>query len=107
MNCEYEFLNGLKLYETIVESKILQTTESQIKNLDKEKNKIVSNAMRPQSPRRYRSPPQYSSQYPPQYPPQYQSQYPSQYSSQYPSQYRPQYSSQYPSQYQPLANLNN
>jgi len=48
VNCEFEFLNGLKLYETIVESKILQTTESQIKILDKEKKKIVADLTQPQ-----------------------------------------------------------
>jgi hypothetical protein len=48
VNCEFEFLNGLKLYETIVESKILQTTESQIKILDKEKKKIVDDLTQPQ-----------------------------------------------------------
>jgi len=45
VNCEYDFLQGIKLYETIVEMKIIQTTENQIKNLNTEKKNIVSKTM--------------------------------------------------------------
>ena len=41
VKCEQDYVNGIKLYEAIVESKILETTESQIKNLKSEANKII------------------------------------------------------------------
>ena len=47
VNCEYDFLKGLKLYETIVEMKILETTQNQIKNLKNEKKSVVKNTMTP------------------------------------------------------------
>ena len=47
VKCEYDFLQGLKLYETIVEMKIIQTTENQIKNLNKMKDDVVTNAIKP------------------------------------------------------------
>ena len=41
VKCEQDYVNGIKLYEAIVESKILETTESQIANLKSEANKII------------------------------------------------------------------
>lgn len=41
VNCEMQYVNGVKLYEAIVESKILETTDNQIQNLTNQKNKII------------------------------------------------------------------
>jgi len=41
VKCENDYTNGIKLYEAIVEAKILETTKNQIENLEKQaKNKI-------------------------------------------------------------------
>jgi 23S rRNA maturation mini-RNase III len=37
-----DYVNGIKIYEAIVESKILETTQKQIQTLEKEANKIIS-----------------------------------------------------------------
>jgi hypothetical protein len=37
-----DYVKGIKIYEAIVESKILETTQKQIKTLEKEANKIIS-----------------------------------------------------------------
>jgi len=42
VKCETDYVNGLKIYEAIVEKKILETTQKQINTLQKESNKIVS-----------------------------------------------------------------
>jgi hypothetical protein len=42
VNCETDYVNGLKIYEAIVEKKILETTQKQINTLQKESDKIVS-----------------------------------------------------------------
>ena len=42
VKCEQDYVNGIKLYEAIVESKILETTESQIETLKTEANKIIT-----------------------------------------------------------------
>ena len=42
IKCETDYVNGVKLYQAIVESKILQTTINQIKTLDDEKNKTMA-----------------------------------------------------------------
>jgi hypothetical protein len=42
VKCENDYVNGVKIYEAIVESKILSTTEKQIENLKKEASKILS-----------------------------------------------------------------
>jgi hypothetical protein len=42
VNCEMDYLKGIKIYEAIVESKILETTQKQIKTLENEANKIIS-----------------------------------------------------------------
>ena len=41
VKCETDYVNGIKLYEAIVESKILETTQNQIKSLQKESEKII------------------------------------------------------------------
>ena len=43
IKCETDYVDGIKLFEAIVESKILQTTEKQIKNLESESKKIIEN----------------------------------------------------------------
>lgn len=42
VKCETDYVTGVKLYEAIVESKILETTQKQINQLKKESTKIVS-----------------------------------------------------------------
>jgi hypothetical protein len=42
VKCELDFINNLKVYEAIVESKILETTKKQIENLEKKANTIIS-----------------------------------------------------------------
>lgn len=41
VNCELQYVNGIKIYEAIVESKILETTDKQIQNLTEKKKKIL------------------------------------------------------------------
>ena len=42
IKCETDYVTGVKLYEAIVESKILETTQKQIDNLKNEAKKIIS-----------------------------------------------------------------
>ena len=42
VKCEMDYVNGVKLYEAIVESKILETTQKQIDNLKLNAEKIIS-----------------------------------------------------------------
>jgi len=42
VKCELDFIDNLKVYEAIVESKILETTKKQIENLEKKANSIIS-----------------------------------------------------------------
>jgi hypothetical protein len=42
IKCETDYVNGIKIYEAIVETKILETTQKQIDNLKNEAKKIVS-----------------------------------------------------------------
>jgi hypothetical protein len=42
VKCENDYTNGLKIYEAIVETKILETTEKQIENLENSAKKIIS-----------------------------------------------------------------
>jgi hypothetical protein len=48
VGCEYDFIEGLKIYEAIVNSKIIQTTESQVKNLNKVKRETIAKSITPQ-----------------------------------------------------------
>jgi hypothetical protein len=41
IKCETDYVNGIKIYEAIVESKILETTEKQIKNLEAQAKNII------------------------------------------------------------------
>jgi len=42
VRCEMDYVNGVKLYEAIVEKKILETTQNQIETLKKEASKIIN-----------------------------------------------------------------
>ena len=42
LTCETDFTNGIKLYEAIVEKKILETTQSQLNTLEKMSDKLVA-----------------------------------------------------------------
>jgi hypothetical protein len=41
VKCETDYVNGMKIYEAIVETKILETTQNQIETLKNEANKII------------------------------------------------------------------
>jgi hypothetical protein len=41
VTCEMDYVNGIKLYEAIVESKILETTNKQISSLDEQKRELI------------------------------------------------------------------
>jgi hypothetical protein len=41
LTCEMDYTNGLKIYESIVDQKILETAQSQIENLEKLSDKII------------------------------------------------------------------
>ena len=41
VGCETDYVNGIKIYEAIVESKILETTQNQIESLKKEASTII------------------------------------------------------------------
>jgi len=41
LKCEDDYLEGMKIYEAIVESQILHTTKNQIENLEKDREKLV------------------------------------------------------------------
>ena len=43
INCEERYINGLKIYESIVETKILETTQNQIQYFENEKKNIMDN----------------------------------------------------------------
>ena len=42
IRCELDYVNGIKIYETIVEKKILETTQNQIKNLKIKSAEIIN-----------------------------------------------------------------
>jgi hypothetical protein len=50
ITCEKDYLNGIKIYEAIVESKILETTKMQIQNLEESKDKILDNIEKTNEP---------------------------------------------------------
>jgi hypothetical protein len=50
VKCENDYVNGIKLYEAIVESKILETTENQIQNLESEAKKMISETKKISTP---------------------------------------------------------
>jgi hypothetical protein len=63
VNCELDFVNGLKLYEAIVEKKIIETTTLQINLLEREKTKIINEAKEMQMPTNEIQNPSFSSRY--------------------------------------------
>jgi hypothetical protein len=50
IKCETDYVNGVKLFEAIVESKIFETTQKQIENLKKEATKIISETKQASKP---------------------------------------------------------
>ena len=50
VKCENDYTNGIKLYEAIVESKILETTKKQIENLEKQAKKQIDETKKIVSP---------------------------------------------------------
>jgi hypothetical protein len=50
VKCEQDYVNGVKLYEVIVESKIFETTQKQINNLQAEASKLIKEAQSVASP---------------------------------------------------------
>jgi hypothetical protein len=46
IKCETDYVTGVKLYEAIVESKILETTQKQIENLKNEAKKIITDTQK-------------------------------------------------------------
>jgi hypothetical protein len=50
IKCETDYVTGVKLYEAIVESKILETTQKQIDNLKNEAKKIITEAKKSTAP---------------------------------------------------------
>ena len=47
VKCELDYVNGIKIYEAIVESKILETTQKQIDSLKSEALKIIDETSKP------------------------------------------------------------
>ena len=41
VGCEQDYLKGIKIYEAIVESKIIETTQKQIQNLEKKASELI------------------------------------------------------------------
>lgn len=50
IKCESDYVNGIKLYEAIVEAKILETTQNQIKNLEQQANSIIKETKQTSAP---------------------------------------------------------
>lgn len=50
VKCETDYVNGVQLFEAIVESKIIETTQNQIENLKKEASKIISQTKKASEP---------------------------------------------------------
>ena len=50
VKCETDYFNGVQLFEAIVESKIVETTQKQIENLKKEASKIISQTTKSSEP---------------------------------------------------------
>jgi hypothetical protein len=42
LKCETDFIEGVKIYEAIVESQIFQTTQKHIDQLEREREKLVA-----------------------------------------------------------------
>jgi hypothetical protein len=50
IKCETDYVTGVQLFEAIVESKIVETTQKQIENLKKEASKIISETKKASEP---------------------------------------------------------
>ncbi len=50
IKCENDYVNGVQLFEAIVESKIVETTQKQIENLKNEANKIITETKKASEP---------------------------------------------------------
>jgi len=50
VKCETDYVNGVQIFEAIVESKIFQTTQKQIENLKKEATKIIEETKKVSQP---------------------------------------------------------
>ena len=50
IKCETDYVNGVQIFEAIVESKIVETTQKQIENLKKEASKIISETKKASEP---------------------------------------------------------
>jgi hypothetical protein len=50
VNCEKDYITGVKLFEAIVESKIVATTEKQLEHLNKEAEKIIKETKKVSQP---------------------------------------------------------
>jgi len=50
IKCETDYVNGVKLYEAIVETKILETTQKQIENLKTQAKKIITETQQATAP---------------------------------------------------------
>lgn len=50
IKCETDYVNGVQLFEAIVESKIVETTQKQIETLKKEASKIISETKKASEP---------------------------------------------------------
>ena len=57
VKCENDYITGVQLFEAIVESKIVETTEKQIENLKKEANKIIKETKKASQPVKENIPP--------------------------------------------------
>jgi len=56
VKCETDYVNGMKIYEAIVESKILDTTQKQIESLKNQAKKIITDTTKPVSTNKIPSP---------------------------------------------------
>ena len=50
IKCESDYVNGIKIYEAIVEAKILETTQKQIENLEKQATNIIKETKQTSAP---------------------------------------------------------
>lgn len=57
VKCENDYVTGVQLFEAIVESKIVETTEKQIENLKKEATKIIQETKKASQPVKENIPP--------------------------------------------------
>ena len=51
VKCENDYVNGVKIFEAIVESKIVETTQKQIESLKKEASKIITETKKSSEPK--------------------------------------------------------